>query len=148
MRKRSSSSPTRSRPPNATFARTLMWGNRAYSWNTRPTERSSGGRSTPRARSNQARSPSAMRPSSGDTRPATARSSVVLPAPEGPASAMRLAFDRQLGVEAEVPKLLRDRDLEGIHEVSILVESRIAALRTTSRQPIASATSKSTSSCS
>ncbi len=60
----------------------------------------------------------------------------------------RLAFDRQLGVEAEVPKLLRDRDLEGIHEVSILVESRIAALSTTSRQPIASAVSKSTSSCS
>ena len=88
MRKRSSSSPTRSRPPNATFARTLMCGNRAYSWNTRPTERSSGGRSTPRARSNHARSPSAIRPSSGATRPATARSTVVLPAPEGPASAI------------------------------------------------------------
>ena len=71
-----------------------------------------------------------------------------LPRPRRSSERHRLAPDAQLGIEAEVPKLLRDRDLEGIHEVRIFVESRIAALSTTSRQPMASATSKSTSSCS
>ena len=48
MWKRSSSSPTRSLPPYATFACTLRCGKSAYSWKTRPTRRSSGLRKSPR----------------------------------------------------------------------------------------------------
>ena len=84
IRKRSSSSSTRTRPPNATFWRTLRCGKRAYSWNTRPTRRSSGGRETPAAASNHTSSPSAIRPSAGADSPAIARRIVLLPAPEGP----------------------------------------------------------------
>ena len=49
-------------PPKPTLARTLRCGNSAYSWNTSPTERRSGGRSIRRAASNQTSSPSAIRP--------------------------------------------------------------------------------------
>ena len=67
--------------------RTVMCGNSAYSWKTRPTDRASGGRSTRAAASNQTSSPSAIRPRSGRRRPAIARSTVLLPAPDGPTRA-------------------------------------------------------------
>ena len=89
MPKRSSSSLTRrgDAPPNATLPATVMCGNSAYSWKTRPTERRSGARLTLRARSNQTSSPSAIRPSAGCFKPATWRRIVDLPAPLGPTSA-------------------------------------------------------------
>src|SRR3954453_9007953 len=52
-----------------------------------PTRRSSGGASTPVAVSSQTASPQLMRPRPGRRSPARARSVVVLPAPDGPASA-------------------------------------------------------------
>ena len=54
IRKRSSSSSTRSRPPKATLRRTSRCGKSAYSWKTSPTDRRSGGRSIPAAVSSQA----------------------------------------------------------------------------------------------
>ena len=87
IRKRSSSSSTRSRPPKATLRRTSRCGKRAYSWKTSPTERRSGGRSIPASVSSQARAPSAILPRSGRSRPAIARSTLDFPAPDGPTSA-------------------------------------------------------------
>ena len=84
-------------PPNATFACTVMCGNSAYSWNTSPTERRSGGRSMPRSVSSHTSSPSAIRPRAGRRSPATARRIVVLPAPDGPTSATVSAPTRQAG---------------------------------------------------
>src|SRR6478672_6213368 len=52
-----------------------------------PTRRSSGGTSTLVAVSSHTASPQLIRPRPGRTRPASARSVVVLPAPDGPASA-------------------------------------------------------------
>ena len=77
----------RSRRRRRRWPRTVMCGKSAYSWKTSPTERRSGGRSTLAAASNQALPPRAMRPRSGRRRPAMARRTVVLPAPEGPTSA-------------------------------------------------------------
>ena len=88
MPSRSSSSSTRSRAAEGDVARTVMCGNSAYSWNTSPTERRSGGRSIRARVSNQTSSPSAIRPARrAGAGPATARSTVVLPAPDGPTSA-------------------------------------------------------------
>ena len=87
IRKRSSSSSTRSRPPKPTLRRTSRCGKSAYSWKTSPTERRSGGRSTPASVSSQTAAPSATLPRSGRSRPAIARSTLDFPAPDGPTSA-------------------------------------------------------------
>ena len=88
--RRSSSSSTRARraAPKATLRRTVMCGNSAYSWKTRPTERASGGRST-RASRVEPHVVAERDPARGRAvrRPATARSTVVLPAPDGPTRA-------------------------------------------------------------
>src|SRR6266851_5636303 len=64
-----------------------MCGKSAYSWKTRPTRRSSGFREIPVAESNQTSASRAIRPDAGFARPATALSTDVLPAPDGPISA-------------------------------------------------------------
>ena len=68
----------RLRRPKATLSNTDMWGNSAYCWNTVLTLRWYGGvfdTSSPSRR---------MRPVEGDSKPASMRSVVVLPQPEGP----------------------------------------------------------------
>ncbi|MCY1525339.1 hypothetical protein D9M68_603150 [compost metagenome] len=68
------------RSPKATFSNTVMWGNNAYDWNTSPTWRRLGGSRV------ISRSSTRMRPLVGAIRPATMRSTVVLPQPDGPSS--------------------------------------------------------------
>src|SRR5205085_11519460 len=70
----------------ATFRQALRWGKSAWSWNTRPQPRRSGGTSTPRAVSSHT-SLHSTRPARGRESPAMTRRTVVLPAPEGPARA-------------------------------------------------------------
>src|SRR5690349_9471307 len=68
----------RRRRPKATFSNTVMCGNSAYDWNTRPRFR----RWTA---TRVISSPDRMIcPPSGSTRPATIRRSVLLPQPDGP----------------------------------------------------------------
>src|SRR5918995_2817279 len=92
--KRSSSATARGRrarrapdSPYATFSHARRWGNRAYPWKRKPQPRRSGGRSISRAVSSHPSPPHVTWPSSGWSRPATIRSTLVFPAPEGPASA-------------------------------------------------------------
>src|SRR6266568_3744380 len=66
------------------FSATVKWGKRAYSWNRRPTPRRCGGTKRRAAQSAQVSSPKRMKPASGWSSPARQRSTVVLPAPEGP----------------------------------------------------------------
>src|SRR5262245_53931972 len=68
----------RRRRPKATFSNTVMWGKSAYDWKTRPRLRRC---TATRVMSSPAR---ITCPPSGSTSPATARSSVLLPHPEGP----------------------------------------------------------------
>src|SRR5947208_10180523 len=62
-----------------------MWPNSAYSWNRNPQRRRSGSRRTPGP--SQTSSPQRTEAWSARSRPAIARSALVLPAPDGPASA-------------------------------------------------------------
>ena len=124
-------------PPKATFARTLRCGNSAYSWNTSPTERRLRRQVDARgARRTRSSPSSAMRPSSGATQAgdgAQRRSSC--PRPTGrPAPASRARRSAR-AVEAKRAKLRRRCRDRGRHEDSILYESRIAALSTTSSTP-------------
>ena len=59
-----------------------MWGNRAQSWKTMPTRRRSGGTQAPGPVTSA--EPSLITPRSGRSKPAMARSRVVLPQPLGP----------------------------------------------------------------
>ncbi|KQT94231.1 hypothetical protein ASG49_04850 [Marmoricola sp. Leaf446] len=68
--------------PKATLRSTSRWGNRAWSWKTMPTRRRSGGRC--RWPSSTTSPPTPTTPASECSRPATSRSSVDLPQPEGP----------------------------------------------------------------
>jgi hypothetical protein len=70
------------RRPKATFSNTLMCGNSAYDWNTRPMLRRLVGSAV------MSRPSTRMRPPVGSISPATMRSTVVLPQPEGPSSEM------------------------------------------------------------
>ena len=81
------SNPSARPPPKTTFCSTLRCGKSAYSWKTKPTDRSSGRRSMPLSESNQTSPEHVTRPRAGRARPAIARSTDVLPAPEGPTSA-------------------------------------------------------------
>ena len=111
----------RARPRRRTrrSPRTVMCGNSAYSWNTSPTERRSGGRSMPRSVSSHTSSPSAIRPRAGRRSPATARRIVVLPAPDGPTSANGLRADAQAAAELERAKGIGEVELERRHESSL-----------------------------
>ena len=87
---RRSSSGTRSRrsprrTPKPTFCSTLRCGKSAYSWKTIPIPRACAGTKTPGPKTG--RSSIAISPASGRSKPATSRSSVVLPQPLGPSSA-------------------------------------------------------------
>src|SRR5579871_4526317 len=58
----------------------------AYDWNTMPRSRARGGTRMPRAGDDTIRPPIAISPPVGCSRPATQRSVVVLPQPDGPSS--------------------------------------------------------------
>src|SRR5712691_3457433 len=60
------------------FSPTVMWGKRAYSWNTVFVSRWCGGTEV------TSRPPSSIRPPSGRSNPAISRSKVVFPDPDGP----------------------------------------------------------------
>ena len=141
--------PRAPRPPKATLRRTSRCGKSAYSWNTSPTERRSGGRSTPRRVSSQVAAPSAIRPRSGRSSPAIARSTLDFPAPDGPDERERLRARARASSERRKERREWSRlEFERVHEGTSLTARRRAALTTTSSAPIASATSKSTSNCS
>src|SRR5262249_49758212 len=63
-----------------------MCGHTAYDWNTMPMSRWRGGTMTPSAGADTVRPPIAIVPPVGCSSPATQRSVVVLPQPEGPSS--------------------------------------------------------------
>ena len=67
-----------------TLRNTVMCGQIAYDWKTMPRPRDSGATRTPRAPSKNTVPSTVIRPRSGSSRPATLRSVVVLPQPEGP----------------------------------------------------------------
>ena len=92
----------------------------------RPSARS-GGSATPRSLSSQTRSPSAIRPRSGRTSPAIARSTLVLPAPEGPTSAT-IAVDLERYLEGEGAERKPEVEGESVQCASSLTASRIATL--------------------
>ena len=122
-----------------------MCGKRAYSWKTYPTPRSSGARSTRRSESNSARSPSVTRPSRRLHRPGDGPQHRRLARAGGPDQGDGLAVgDLQRYPELEVAKWNVDVESEERQERSSFSASRTTALRTTSRLPIARATSKST----
>ena len=73
------------RSPNATLSATERWGNSAWSWKTNPISRRSGGTCVPSPASS--RPASDTRPASSVSKPASIRSAVVLPQPDGPSSA-------------------------------------------------------------
>ena len=87
--------------PYATLRATVRWGKRAASWKTIPMRRRSAGTNAP--------GPDIMRPAtrtsppSGRSRPATARSSVVLPQPLGP----RRATSDPAGTARSTPRSTR-----------------------------------------
>ena len=94
-------------------------------------------------------SPSVIRPERGRTAPAIARSTVVLPAPDGPDEGDGLALaDLERYVEREVAKRNGDVESEDRHRRISLSERRTTALMTTSSAPMARATLKSTASSS
>ena len=76
----SASGSPRARRPKATFSNTDMWGQSAYCWKTIPIFRFDGGTASIGSSS------TTMRPVSGVTKPASMRSSVVFPHPNGPSS--------------------------------------------------------------
>ena len=94
--------------------------------------------------SSQTSSPSATRPISGRSRPATTRSTVVLPAPDGPTRASVSRPIASVYREAERAKGMRDVELERHPKKSFTVSRSVALTRTRSAL-IASAPSKSTS---
>src|SRR6478609_8055708 len=61
-----------------------MWGHTAYDWNTIPISRRRGGTMMPSAGEDTTRPAIRIEPALGCSRPATQRSVVVLPQPEGP----------------------------------------------------------------
>ncbi len=74
--------------PNSTLARTSRCSNRLASWKTTPTARRCVGTNTPAASSCQTSPSTTTRPPGARSRPARQRSSVVLPQPDGPNSAL------------------------------------------------------------
>ncbi len=72
--------------PNPTFAATSRCGKSAPSWGTYPTRRPRAGTDLPAPAT--MRSPIETVPASGSRNPATSRSSVVLPQPDGPSTAV------------------------------------------------------------
>ena len=85
-----------------------------------------------------------IRPREGAIRPATARSAVLLPAPDGPTSATGSpARYAESELEGEVAERDGEVERELAHPVTHFEDSRTAALATTSRAPSASAVSKS-----
>ena len=72
-----------------TFCKALRCGNSAYCWKTSPARRCCGDRSSPRWLSNQTSGPMPIRPRRLRlfSKPAMARSKLVLPLPDGPTSA-------------------------------------------------------------
>ncbi len=74
---------------NETLLNTLMCGQIAYDWKTMPSPRLLAGTLTRRLPSNSTVSLRRMTPASGRSRPATDRSVVVLPQPDGPSSVNR-----------------------------------------------------------
>ncbi len=74
--------------PNSTLARTSRCSNRLASWNTTPTARRWVGTNTPAASSCQTSPSTTTRPPGARSSPARQRSSVVLPQPDGPNSAL------------------------------------------------------------
>ena len=107
-------------PPKATLPRTVMCGNSAYSWKTRPTERRSGGRSTfaagvePRALAERD-APAIGAPQPGDG-PQDGR----LAGARGADERDGLGADAQAEAELERAKGDGDVELERLHEESIL----------------------------
>src|ERR1051326_2331819 len=67
-----------------------MCGQIAYDWKTMPISRLLPGTKIPSAEEKTVRSPIPIPPSSGRSRPATLRSVVVLPQPDGPSSVKKL----------------------------------------------------------
>ena len=124
-------------------------GKSAYSWKTRPTLRRSGARSTPAAVSSQTSPSSATRPLRGRSNPATTRSTVVFPAPDGPTSA-NVSPGSTVSVDCGLEGAKRDgrsrRRAPSGHDLD--QEQDHGAEITTSSALIARARSKSTSNCS
>src|SRR5215211_1380622 len=71
---------------NATFLKTFMCGQIAYDWKTIPSPRSFAGTRIRFSDEKSTRSATAISPESGVSSPATQRSVVVLPQPDGPSS--------------------------------------------------------------
>ena len=126
-----------------------MCGNRAYSWNTYPTRRDSGGRWTRRSESKSVvvaeRDPAGARPHRARDRPQHRRLARAGRADEGDGLALA---DVERYVEREVAKRNGDVESEDRHRRISLSERRTTALMTTSSAPMARATLKSTASSS
>ena len=122
MRRRSSSAPTSASPapPKATLARTVMCGNSAYSWKTRP-DRAPLGRQVDLRGGVEPR-PLAERdaPAVGPAQPGDRAQDGRLARARGPDERDRLGADAQAEAELERAKGDGEVELERLHEESIL----------------------------
>src|SRR6266850_682582 len=110
----------RSFSPKATLSATVLCGHSAYDWNTSPRLRASAGTSSPAAPSKTTLSPILIVPLCGTSRPATARSNVVLPLPEGPRDRQPDADqhdvdERERGDDVDRPALPQRDELRADH---------------------------------